>query len=104
MIATASCIRDEVLSKGLAPASKISVVGEWAGDAFFDLSRKEDYQRDVRREFAVPADQPLVCAVGMLRGDKAQEFLIDAVAELKHRGRKCGGAHCRVGYKLPKQL
>ena len=87
VIATASCIRDEVLSKGLAPASKISVVGEWAGDAFFDLSRKEDYQRDVRREFAVPADQPLVCVVGMLRGDKAQEFLIDAVAELKRRGR-----------------
>ena len=87
VIATASCIREEVIAKGLAPAGKISVVGEWAGDAFFDLSRKEDHRRDVRQEFAVPAGRPLVCVVGMLRGDKAQELLIEAVAELKRRGR-----------------
>ena len=91
VIASASCIRDEVLTKGLAPADKISVVGEWAGNAFFNISRKEDHRRDVRREFAVPTDRPLVCVVGMLRGDKAQELLIDAVAELKRRGRDVVG-------------
>ena len=87
IIATAECIRDEIIKKGLASSDKISVVGEWAGDAFFDLSRKEDYRLDVRHEFAVPDGHSLVCVVGMLRGDKAQELIIEMVAELKSRGR-----------------
>ncbi len=88
VIASAECIRDEILAKGLAPADKISVVGEWAGDAFFDVSRKQDHRRDVRKEFQVPDGLPLICVVGMLRGDKAQEVLIETVAELKMRGRE----------------
>ncbi len=87
VIATADCIRQEVLAKGLAPDGKISVIGEWAADGFFDLSKKTAHREDVRREFNVPEDQPMVCVVGMLRGDKAQEVLIQTVAELRRRGR-----------------
>jgi len=87
VIATAECIQEEILGKGLAPAEKISVVGEWAGESFFDVSRKDEYRREVRREFDVPEGSPLVCVVGMLRGDKAQEVLIETIAELKKRDR-----------------
>jgi len=87
VIATADCIRQEVLAKGLAPDGKISVIGEWAADDFFDISNKESHRTDVRREFNVPEDQPMVCVVGMLRGDKAQEILIETIAELRRRGR-----------------
>ena len=87
VIATAACIREEILVKGLVPEERISVVGEWAANGFFDLSSKEKYRQDVRHEFEVASDRPLVCVVGMLRGDKAQEVLIETVAELKRRGR-----------------
>ncbi len=88
VIATADRIRQEILAKGLAPDEKVSVVGEWAADGFFDLSNKARFREDVRREFNVPEDQPMVCVVGMLRGDKAQEVLIQTVAELRRRGRE----------------
>ena len=87
VIATAQCIKDEILDKALAPAERIHVIGEWADAAFFDISGRGDHRKDVRAEFEVPDDHALVAVVGMLRGDKAQEHLIHAAAEMKRRGR-----------------
>ena len=87
VIATAQCIKDEILDKGLAAAERIHVIGEWADDAFFDISRRAQHQKDVRAEFQVPAGDALVAVVGMLRGDKAQEHLIHTAAEMKRRAR-----------------
>ncbi|MBT7571293.1 MAG: glycosyltransferase family 4 protein [Rhodospirillaceae bacterium] len=86
VIATAQCIKDEILNKGLAAATRIHVIGEWADDAFFDISGRAQHQEDVRAEFQVPAGDALVAVVGMLRGDKAQEHLIHTTAEMKRRG------------------
>lgn len=87
IIATADCIRDEILGKFLAPAAQVTVVGEWAGVPFFDVGEKSAHRSAVRQEFQVPDDKALVLVVGMLRGDKAQEVLIETVAELRQRGR-----------------
>ncbi|MDP6429400.1 MAG: glycosyltransferase family 4 protein [Rhodospirillales bacterium] len=87
VIATAQCIKDEILAKGLAPNERIHVVGEWADDAFFDISRRREYRTEVRAEFDVPETSALIAVVGMLRGDKAQEHLIRAAAEMKRRAR-----------------
>jgi glycosyltransferase involved in cell wall biosynthesis len=87
VIATAQCIKDEILNKGLAASERIHVIGEWADETFFDISRRAQHQIDVRAEFAVPDGEPLVAVVGMLRGDKAQEHLIHSAAEMKRRGR-----------------
>lgn len=91
IIATAACIREEILTKGLAPTNKISIVGEWAADSFFDISKKSVHRASIRQEFNVPEGVPLICVVGMLRGDKAQEVLIETVAEMKRRGRAVVG-------------
>ncbi|MEE2761494.1 MAG: glycosyltransferase family 4 protein [Pseudomonadota bacterium] len=87
VIATAEYIKEEILAKGLAPEASIHVIGEWADEAFFDISRRAQHRNDVRAEFTVPKDEPLVAVVGMLRGDKAQEHLIRAIAEMKRRFR-----------------
>jgi glycosyltransferase involved in cell wall biosynthesis len=87
VIATAQCIKDEILNKGLAATERIHVIGEWAGETFFDNFRRVQHRNDVRAEFQVPTGDALVAVVGMLRGDKAQEHLIHSAAEMKRRGR-----------------
>lgn len=86
-IATAQVIKDDLARKGFMPADKIDVVGEWAADEFFDVSQKDAHRVSVAAEFALAKNRPIVAVVGMLRGDKAQEILIKATAELKTRGR-----------------
>lgn len=90
-IATADWIRDSIVSAGLMVPEKVSVIGEWAGEEFFDTSSKQEHRASVRKEFAIPDERPLVVVVGMLRGDKAQENLILTVGEMRRRGRPIHG-------------
>ena len=87
VIATAQCIKDEIAAKDFADIHRIDVIGEWAANEFFDIANKDAHRESVREDYAVPAGSPLVCVVGMLRGDKAQEILIRTAAELRRRGR-----------------
>ena len=87
VIATAECIKDGIVGAGLCGPERVTVVGEWAGDEFFEISERSAERAEVRREFAISEGFPVVSVVGMLRGDKAQEHLIDAAAILKRRGR-----------------
>lgn len=86
-IATAQVIKDDLAKKNFLPAERIDVVGEWAADEFFDVSRKDAFYAEVAADYSIPNGRPLVCVIGMLRGDKAQEVLIKVTAELKKRGR-----------------
>ena len=86
-IATAGCIKDGIVAAGFCRPERVTVVGEWAGDEFFDTSGRSAERAEIRREFAISGGLPVVSVVGMLRGDKAQENLIDASAILKERGR-----------------
>lgn len=86
-IATALVIKDAIVSAGLKSASEVTVVGEWASEGFFDITRRAAHRADVRRELKVPEGLPMVVVVGMLRGDKAQHVLIEAAALLRARGR-----------------
>jgi glycosyltransferase involved in cell wall biosynthesis len=85
VVATAARIKDELSSIGV-PDHHVSVVGEWAADAFFRLDDKPRHRAEVRAEFGLPAEKPLIVNVGMLRHDKGQEHVIDAVALLRERG------------------
>lgn len=87
IIATAGCIKEGIVDAGLSGPGRVTVVGEWAGDKFFDISGCTADRADLRREFVISEGIPVVSVVGMLRGDKAQEHLIDAAAILKRRGR-----------------
>ncbi len=103
-IATAAFVKDDLVAKGFMEAGRVDVVGEWADDPFFAVTDKERHRREVRAEFAVPDDRAMMMFVGMLRGDKAPEILIDAAAELRRRGRPIvalivgGDTHSQAGY------
>jgi glycosyltransferase involved in cell wall biosynthesis len=86
VIATAVRIKDELIDARLTDADRISVIGEWANEVFFRLENKACHRAEIRAEFALRADQPMIVNVGMLRHDKGQEFLIDAVACLRAAG------------------
>jgi glycosyltransferase involved in cell wall biosynthesis len=103
VIATAQCIKDELAAKRFMAPDCIDVVGEWAAPEFFDIADKDRHRRAVRGEFAVPDGRAVVAVVGMLRGDKAQEVLIETAAEMRRRGRPImalivgGDTHSQAG-------
>ena len=104
-VATADWIRTSIVGVGLMAAERVTVIGEWAGDAFFDTAGKDEHRASVRTEFSIPDGRPLVTVVGMLRGDKAQENLILTVAEMCRRKRPVhgllvgSGIHTQPEYK-----
>lgn len=87
VIATAWCVKDGLAASRMTSPDRISVVGEWAGEEFFDISKREQYKAEVFDEFSIPRRHFLAATIGMLRQDKAQERLIYVAAEMKKRGR-----------------
>ncbi len=75
-IAITAAVRDVMVRDGV-PVNKISIV-----HSSTDLSRFENVSRlpGLRAEWGVPADAPLVGAVGALVGHKAHTDLLDAAA------------------------
>ena len=87
VIATAGRIKDELIAAGCAGDGHVSVVGEWAAADFFRLDDKPRHRGEVRAEFGLSPEQTVIVNVGMLRHDKGQEFVIDALARLREAGR-----------------
>ena len=87
VIATAECVKLGLVAAGLVPSEGVTVIGEWAADAFFDTTRRQEWRAAVRREFSIPEGRPLVSVIGMVRDDKAQDVLIQTLDELRRRGR-----------------
>jgi glycosyltransferase involved in cell wall biosynthesis len=85
VVATAARIRDELVGIGVAP-DHVSVIGEWAADEFFRLDDKPRHRGEVRAEFGLAPDQPVIVNVGMLRHDKGQEYVVDAIRLLRSQG------------------
>ena len=80
VIATSDAARRCLLADGLASADRISMVGEWAEDEFFDAKRADGVM--VRRELGLDVDAFVLGTVGMLRPDKGQEDLIHALRRI----------------------
>ncbi|MFZ5862146.1 MAG: glycosyltransferase family 4 protein [Nitrospirota bacterium] len=79
-IATAECIKRQLVMLRFKSAERISVVGEWAGAEFFDDRRTAQARSDVRRELGLASDSVLFAVIGMLRPDKGQIHFIRAAA------------------------
>lgn len=86
VVATAGRIKEELVAEGLTDDARITVIGEWAADEFFRIDDKPRHRAEVRAEFGLRADRPMIVNVGMLRHDKGQEFLIEAGARLREAG------------------
>jgi glycosyltransferase involved in cell wall biosynthesis len=85
VVATAARIKDELVAIGVAD-DHVSVIGEWAAAEFFRLDDKARHRVEVRAEFGLASGQPLIINVGMLRHDKGQDYVIDAVRLLRAQG------------------
>ena len=78
VIATAACIRDQLVGLGLRESQHISVVGEWADEVFFQDRPHCDAHAALCTELHVPPATHLFAVIGMLRKDKGQEYFIAA--------------------------
>lgn len=86
VIATSAAGRDALVDAGLAPADRISVVGEWAGEDFFRAADKSSVRRLVRRELTLAPDACVISTIGMLRPEKRQADLLRVVQRLRRQG------------------
>ncbi|TQJ97980.1 glycosyltransferase family 4 protein [Achromobacter sp. SLBN-14] len=88
VIATSDVGKQELLAARLVPADRISVVGEWAGDAFFQSGDATDAVLRIRRGLGIPAPKAsyVIATVGMLRPEKGQADLLHVVQRLRIQG------------------
>lgn len=86
VIATSDAGRDALLAARLARPEHISVVGEWAGEAFFRIVDKPGVRQRTRRALNVDASAYVVSTIGMLRPEKRQADLLRVVLRLRRHG------------------
>ena len=86
VIATAAAIRDELVEERVVLPENVSVIGEWAGEDFFDDAANRQRAQGLRELHNVPAGIPLIAALGVMRVTKGYEYLLRAAAILKARG------------------
>lgn len=84
VIAVAGCIAKAMQSDGLVSSSCIDVVGEWADDTFFEPALA-GIRESLRGELRLAAEDVAVACIGMLRPEKGQDVLLDALRELPER-------------------
>lgn len=86
IITVAGCTRDHLVEIGLADLARSTAIGGWADEKFFELSDPVAVRRHLRQEIGLSAQDTVVVCVGMLRPDKGQNYLIEALGLLKARG------------------
>lgn len=83
VIDTSDAGRDSLLTARFARPERISVVGEWAGDAFFRVVDKIGVRERTRRALNVDPAAFVVSTIGMLRPEKRQADLLRVVLRLR---------------------
>ncbi|MDR3436540.1 glycosyltransferase family 4 protein [Telmatospirillum sp.] len=78
-VATAQTIADDLLAAELVPPNRISVIGEWAENRFFERTLWPEWRRTWRDRLGIPNGTFVVGAVGMLRPEKGFDTLIRAM-------------------------
>lgn len=86
IITVAECTRVELVRIGLADPARSTSVGGWADERFFALPDPVATRARLRAEIGIADSATTIVCVGMLRPDKGQNFLFDALALLKARG------------------
>ncbi|CAA7614912.1 Glycosyltransferase [Candidatus Terasakiella magnetica] len=86
IITVAECTRQHLLEIGLADPKRSISIGGWADERFFDLPDPVATRARLRAELAIPAEPYVWVCVGMIRPDKGQDHLLNALALLKDKG------------------
>lgn len=86
VITVAECTRQDLVRDGIIAAGRSCSIGGWADERFFALPDPVATRARLRAEIGIPESATTLVCVGMLRPDKGQNFLLDALALLKARG------------------
>jgi glycosyltransferase involved in cell wall biosynthesis len=77
VLCNSASMRNEALALGIAPASKLKVLGDGSSNGV-NLARFSPGPSDIRERLAIPANAPVVGFVGRLTRDKGVPELIEA--------------------------
>ena len=86
IITVAECTRRHLLEIGLADPKRSVSIGGWADERFFELPDPAATRRRLRAALGLAETAYLWVCVGMIRPDKGQDHLIEALALLGERG------------------
>ena len=86
IITVAECTRGHLLEIGLADPKRSVSIGGWADERFFQLPDPKATRARLRAELDLPDTAYVWVCVGMIRPDKGQDHLIEALALLAGRG------------------
>ncbi len=86
IITVAECTRQHLMEIGLADPKRSVSIGGWADERFFQLPDPIATRARLRAELAIPAEAYVWVCVGMIRPDKGQDHLIEALALLGRNG------------------
>lgn len=86
VITVAECTRQDLIRDGIIDARRSCSIGGWADERFFDLADPVATRARLRAEIGIEPHAVTIVCVGMLRPDKGQNFLLNALALLKARG------------------
>ena len=86
IITVAGVTRTHLIEMGLADPDRSTWIGGWAEPRYFDTVITEGERTQLRAELDLKADKPVLLCTAMLRPDKGQNFLIEALGLLKAQG------------------
>lgn len=86
VITVADCTRTHLVDIGLADPARVTAIGGWADERFFDLADPLATRNRLRAELDVSGNAFVLLCVAMLRPDKGQNHLLDALALLCDQG------------------
>ncbi|TAN62784.1 MAG: glycosyltransferase family 4 protein [Magnetospirillum sp.] len=86
VITVAECTRRHLMEIGLVDPKRSVSIGGWADERFFDLPDPRATRARLRAELGIPAETYTWVCVGMIRPDKGQDHLIEALALLGAQG------------------
>ena len=88
VVTVAGVTRTHLIEMGLADPDRSTWIGGWAEPRYFETEITDDDRVRLRRELSIPDDVPVLLCPAMLRADKGQNFLIDALGILAEQGVK----------------
>ncbi len=88
VVTVAGVTRTHLIEMGLADPNRSTWIGGWAEPRYFDAIITDQDRARLRQELSIPDGVPVLLCPAMLRPDKGQNFLIEALGLLEGQGIK----------------
>jgi glycosyltransferase involved in cell wall biosynthesis len=86
IVTVAGVTRTHLIEMGLADPDRSTWIGGWAEPRYFETVITDEDRARLRQELSIPDGVPVLLCPAMLRPDKGQNFLLEALAMLEKQG------------------